>query len=99
MIRLVKLTIDSNKKEAFLDSFNQFKDTISTYPGCKGMRLLMDKNDPQTVFTYSEWESDEALENYRNSELFTKVWPALKASFAGRTEVWSTEQYYDGFSL
>lgn len=99
MIRIVKLTIKEEHLEDFIKDFNTFKDSVNTFPGCKGMRMLQDKNNPQTIFTYSQWESDEALDNYRHSELFGKVWPAFKRWFADRTEVWSTEMHYDGFKF
>jgi len=36
------------------------------------------------------WESEEALNAYRKSELFGSVWPKTKACFANPAEAWST---------
>jgi quinol monooxygenase YgiN len=52
--------------------------------------LLQDENDKNIFFTYSIWENDEALQAYRNSELFETTWAKTKILFAGKPEAWST---------
>lgn len=61
------------------------------------MKLLRDKNNPQVVFTYSEWEKEEDLEKYRKSALFGEVWPTVKQWFDKKAEAISTDVYFDGF--
>ena len=99
MTRLVKLTLKEEHVNDFITHFDTVKDKINAFPGCNGMKLLSDENTPGIVFTYSEWESDDDLENYRTSELFSSIWPTVKQWFDQKAEAWSTEVYFDGFSI
>ena len=42
--------------------------------------------------TYSHWESEEALNKYRDSELFKSVWSFTKALFAEKPQAFSTKK-------
>ena len=64
---------------------------IRGFEGCNSLKLLQDVNKPAIFFTYSVWNSEDDLNNYRHSELFAKVWKATKSKFAGRAEAWSTD--------
>ena len=39
------------------------------------MKLYQDIHNPCVVITYSHWESQEKLDNYRESEEFIEIWP------------------------
>ena len=97
MIRWVKLTIRPENIQDFIAHFDTVKLRINAFPGCKGMKLLRNQNDPRILFTYSEWESNEDLENYRKSELFGEVWPTVKEWFDEKAEAYSSDVYFDGF--
>jgi heme-degrading monooxygenase HmoA len=43
--------------------------------------LLRDADKPHIFCTYSIWESEAHLENYRNSALFKEVWKFTKSLF------------------
>lgn len=77
--------------EVFLENFNNTKTNIRTFEGCTFLQLYRDKKDPSIFFTYSHWESEEALENYRKSELFKTVWSKVKPLFSIRPEAWSVD--------
>lgn len=98
MIRIVKLTLDPEKLDDFIKHFDTVKNDINTFPGCLGMQLLTDKNKKGVVFTYSKWENEAALENYRNSTLFQSIWPTVKQWFVAKPEASSSDIYFDGFS-
>lgn len=97
LIRIVKLTFEEDKIEQFLQFFESVKEQVNTFPGCLGMKLLREIEDPCTVMTYSHWESPADLENYRTSETFGKIWPTIKPWFAAKPEAWSVEEYFNGF--
>lgn len=97
MIRIVKLTLNPDHLDDFIAHFDTVKNKINTFPGCVGMQLLTDKKQKGVVFTYSKWENEEALENYRNSELFQGIWPNVKKWFIDKPQAWSTESYFNGF--
>jgi heme-degrading monooxygenase HmoA len=52
--------------------------------------LLHDNSQKNILFTISEWDSIEALENYRKSELFNKTWEQTKILFNDKPLAWST---------
>lgn len=89
LTRIVKLTFAPDKVDDFLQTFNERKDLIASFKGCRSVQLLRDINNPNIFFTYSKWDSEQSLENYRNSELFNTVWSTVKQWFAGKPEAWS----------
>ena len=99
MIRIVKLTLKQENVNDFLAHFETVKEKINDFPGCIGMKLLQEKTGGNILFTYSQWESENDLENYRNSELFKSIWPTVKQWFESKAEAWSTDEYFDGFDL
>ncbi|MHB1276949.1 MAG: putative quinol monooxygenase [Bacteroidia bacterium] len=94
--RIVKMSFRPDGIEPFKDVFARSKDRIRAFPGNRHVELLQDRINPEIFFTYSMWESPEALENYRNSELFEKTWAETKALFNAKPEAWSTEKRGEG---
>jgi quinol monooxygenase YgiN len=86
------------KVAEFLLFFDTVKNDIATFEGCLGMKLMQDRHNPSIIFTYSHWENQAALDNYRNSELFGKVWPNVKPWFSERPQAWSLDSYFEMFS-
>jgi heme-degrading monooxygenase HmoA len=95
--RIVKLQFQAAKAADFLLIFNDTKLMVSNFEGCSGMQLLQDIKDPSVFFTYSQWESEDALLNYRQSDLFKTLWKSIKPLFEIPAEAWSTAVYFDGF--
>lgn len=77
---------------AFLENFDLMKEKIRNAPGNRLLELYQDKNNPEVFFTYSFWEEESDLENYRNSELFYDVWQFTKKLFNAKPEAWSVDQ-------
>ena len=97
MLRIVKLTFEEDKVDDFLKFFNTINTKVAGFEGCNGMKLLQDIHSSNVVFTYSDWSSEEALNNYRYSELFKGVWSTIKPWFAKKAEAWSVDTYFNGF--
>lgn len=95
--RIVKLHFQEDKVESFLSFFETIKHQVNNFPGCIAMKLLQDIKDPSIIMTYSHWESEEDLNNYRDSETFGKIWPSIKPWFAQKPEAWSVNEYFNGF--
>ena len=70
MLRIVKLSFDPEKIPTFLANFEQVKDRIRNFEGCQFLELYQDKHNTNIFFTYSYWNSEADLENYRHSQLF-----------------------------
>ena len=79
---------------AFLANFETVKVKIRNFPGCTFLELYTDKNDPSIYFTYSKWEHESHLENYRTSELFKSVWATTKPMFRSKAAAWSVDTLY-----
>jgi quinol monooxygenase YgiN len=94
IIRIVQMTFHENKIDSFIKIFEENKQAIRHQPGCMHLELWQDKNQPQILSTYSLWESEEYLNQYRHSETFGKVWPATKALFAAKPVASSHIQRY-----
>ena len=91
-VRIVKMSFDENKIEEFLSNFHQVKEKIRAFEGCEFLELYQDKNHKNIYFTYSYWQSEKDLENYRNSDLFKTVWVKTKALFNDKPEAWSVNK-------
>lgn len=73
----------------FIRVFGKSKDLIRQMPGCKHLELLKDSEKEHVKYTISYWETADALENYRKSELFQQVWLEVKAFFAAKPMAFS----------
>lgn len=92
LIRIVKMTFKEESVETFLAFFNERKERIRHFPGCRHLELWQDKHHPNVYFTYSTWKSEEALDHYRYSEFFKETWSVTKTFFAARAEAYSIRQ-------
>lgn len=92
IIRIVKLQFETEKVQDFLSLFDTVVTKVNSFPGCYQMYMVRDIQNPNLFFTYSQWENETALTNYRNSELFQSIWPTIKPWFSQKAEAWSTEK-------
>jgi len=93
LIRIVRMTFRPEEVERFLELFNGTKDRIRHFPGCHHLTLLKDYSDDNIFSTYSIWENEEALNAYRNSELFAGVWKATKVKFSDKPIAFSNKEF------
>ncbi len=91
-VRIVKMSFHPQHVSAFLDNFELMKEKIRNAPGNRLLELYRDKNNPDIFFTYSYWESEDDLENYRQSALFDEVWTFTKQLFNAKPEAWSVDK-------
>ena len=88
--RIVKLPIapGSENGAKFEALFQTYKKAIAAAEGCTEVQLLASHD---CFFTFSLWQSEQALNNYRHSEVFGEVWPQTKALFSGAPEAWTCQ--------
>ncbi len=86
------MTFAPEQVPAFLKIFHRSQYQIRLMPGCRFLELWQDAEQPHIYCTHSHWESEEALNEYRRSELFGQVWPATKALFAAPAQAFSAHQ-------
>ncbi len=86
------MSFKADKIDVFLTNFNNNKEKIRNTKGCNLLELYRDKTNLNIFFTYSYWETEQDLENYRNSDLFINVWAKTKVLFNDKPKAWSLEK-------
>lgn len=92
--RIVKMEFHKENVAAFLTNFEEVRQKIRNFPGCSFLELYRDRNHDSIFFTYSRWNDEQDLENYRKSELFKEVWSITKPLFSSRAEAWSVDTLF-----
>lgn len=90
--RIVKMEFAPEHIDTFLAKFHTVKHKIRSFEGCHRLSLLQDIHHPNVIFTYSFWDSQEALDVYRYSDLFNETWAFTKALFCAKPQAWSVDQ-------
>ncbi len=83
------MEFEPEKLGEFHEIFDATKHLIRAFPGCLHLELHQDARHPEVRYTFSMWESEEALNAYRASELFGSVWPKTKTLFKGKPLAYS----------
>ncbi|MBP6558155.1 MAG: antibiotic biosynthesis monooxygenase [Flavobacterium sp.] len=91
-VRIVKMSFHEENIPMFLENFDSIKEKIRGAEGNRFLELYQDKYNPSIFFTYSYWETEEDLENYRRSALFDEVWTFTKKLFNDKPEAWSVDK-------
>ncbi len=82
IIRLVRMTFIPTATDDFLSLFDAAAPHIREFSGCLHLELWQDTRFPNVFTTYSHWDSERGLADYRSSELFEKTWALTKPLFA-----------------
>lgn len=90
--RIVKMEFKIEKVEAFKSIFQENQSKIAAQDGCYSVQLLQDIREKNIFFTYSNWESQAHLNQYRNTKLFKGIWAQTKALFCNKPMAWSVEE-------
>ncbi len=62
---------------------------IRAFPGCLFLEVLYEIGHGNTIFTHSKWDSVDALERYRKSDLFKETWERTKVGFNAKPLAWT----------
>jgi quinol monooxygenase YgiN len=92
LIRLVRMWFEPDNVDEFLRLYHAAHPTISSQPGCFGVRLVRQIDDPASFATWSRWESAAALDAYRTGPFFRAFWPQVRALFRVPAEAVSFEE-------
>lgn len=96
--RIVKLSFEPEKINDFLDIFAESKEKIRQSVGCRHLELLRCKSPNHIFFTYSYWDNEKALDDYRHSDLFRATWAKTKQLFNDKPEAWSVQVVFDAMT-
>jgi quinol monooxygenase YgiN len=91
IVRIVQMSFRQEEVDNFLRLFEERKQRIRHFEGCRHLELLHDTHHTNIYFTYSIWESEKHLDHYRFSELFKDTWANTKALFSDKAQAWSLE--------
>ncbi len=92
LLRVVRMTFEEKYIEDFITNFEENKQKIRHFEGCNHLELWQDAHNPCIFLTYSHWESEEKLNNYRKSQLFGEVWAKTKQWFSEKPIAFSSFQ-------
>ena len=95
IVRIVKLTFKQEEVETFKQYFHTVMHTIRNSEGCNLLQAWHDINDETIFFTYSLWNSEDDLNNYRHSDFFAGFWKTVKPWFADKAQAWSFDKILD----
>ncbi|OUR99066.1 antibiotic biosynthesis monooxygenase [Flavobacteriales bacterium 33_180_T64] len=91
-VRIVKMSFDPLKIDEFLSNFEAKKNAIRAFNGCEFLELYRDRHNTNVFFTYSYWQTEADLEQYRHSDLFKGIWTKTKPMFNAKPEAWSVNK-------
>ncbi|MBB6461623.1 putative quinol monooxygenase [Flammeovirga kamogawensis] len=86
--RFVRMSFQEDKIEDFKKIFTTIQSTIEGFEGCHSVILLQDKN-VNKFMTFSIWDNEDALNNYRDSDFFKQTWIKTKKMFDDKPEAFS----------
>ena len=92
IIRIVRMVFRAEEVPTFEGIFDESKEKILAFEGCSKVQLLRDVKETNAFMTYSHWESEDHLNQYRESELFQHTWKRTKALFSEKPQAWSLEK-------
>lgn len=78
------MTFAPDTIDTFLKHFDASSPQIRAFPGCQHLELWRDADAPAVCTTYSHWDDANALDRYRESDLFRSTWATVKPLFADR---------------
>lgn len=87
--RIVRLEISEEHVVDFKEFFDRNKAEILSSPGCRSLLLKNEVGHPNVFFTISEWDKEESLNEYRQSQFFREVWPNVKLWFSAKPLAYS----------
>lgn len=88
LVRIVRLTFLPEEAWRFPEVFRAAVPKQARM-GCTSNRMYLQAGTDNIFVTISEWESAEALEGYRKSDLFYDTWGKLKPYFCAPAEAYS----------
>lgn len=92
--RLVKMSFKPEECDNFLHFFSTVYPTIKEFEGCIHLELWRGTQEQNVFFTYSVWQSEHHLNQYRFSEFFKKTWDSTRVLFNKKAEAISCEKVY-----
>ena len=94
LLRIVQLTFEAEHVASFQALFEETAPKVRRFSGCQHLELWQDVQNPSHFATYSWWESEDALNAYRDSPFFQGTWARIKPWFAAAPRAVSYQTVY-----
>lgn len=92
MIRIVRLSFKHEHVNDFKQLFEERKLRIKNFEGCSLLELWQDHHIPSVFYTYSIWQDEDHLEDYRLSAFFEDTWFTVKQWFLEKPMAFSADK-------
>ena len=86
IIRKVDLEINKESLKDFETIFTERNPYLNKVEGCHRVELVKNPDIEFGYSTISLWDSEETLNNYRNSDYFSQTWKMLKPLFSSKAK-------------
>jgi|SRR5690554_411182 len=94
IIRIVELNIQRDELVKAGSLLEEVSSKVRSMNGCSHLHILEDMHQAGHITTYSHWESEQHLNDYRKSVIFRNFWGAIKPLFASPARAWSSESLH-----
>ena len=91
IVRVVELKFEKENLQQALNKLENIAPIVRSMEGCSFLEISSCLKDKGMILTYSYWTSTEALNNYRNSEVFITFWRDIKKLFSDPAKAWSLD--------
>ncbi len=90
--RVILINVAENKNaDAAKVWKEQCAPLMQRQPGCQSEKLMRSLDKPDLYISYSEWDSMDAIENYRQSTEHDTILSEVRALQGARAVVWCYE--------
>jgi quinol monooxygenase YgiN len=83
------MTFMESRIDDFMDLEKSICRDIRRFKGCRHLEILQDIHNRCVFFSYSHWESESDLEDYRRADFFKETWATLCRWFREAPETWT----------
>ena len=90
--RIVRMKVAPENVTTFQNYFKESFTKIRNFSGCCDLSLHTDINEKGVVITFSRWESEAHLNDYRDSDVFKSTWEKVKPLFITKPVAFSMEE-------
>ncbi len=91
--RIVELQIQAHQIDVAKQLLKEVAPKVRSMPGCSRLEIMFGIHKKARVTTYSYWDSEKDLNDYRDSEVFQKFWKSIKPMFSEKARAWSSEHF------
>lgn len=95
ILRIVKIKIDEVKIDTFKLFMKNLRNEKLRLKGCLHFDYFHEKKNKNIYYTYTIWENEKHLNQYKKSELFKKVISTLNSLSIEEPRAWTIEDAFN----